>query len=41
MERIKVILGVAVLVFIFPAFSWAGMDLWNAEDYNLELEERL
>jgi hypothetical protein len=40
MERIKVILGLLVLVFIWPAFSWAKSDLWNAEDYNLELEGR-
>lgn len=40
MERMKVILGVVVLVFVFPAFSWAQFDLWNAEDYNIELEGR-
>ena len=40
MERIRVILWVVVLVFVSPAFSRAGMDLWNAEDYNIELEER-
>ena len=38
MERMKVILGVVVLVFVFPAFSWAQFDLWNAEDYNIDLE---
>jgi hypothetical protein len=40
MERMKIILGVVVLVFIFPAFSWAQFDLWNAEGYNIELEGR-
>ncbi len=37
MERMKVILGVVVLVFFCPVFSWAEFDLWNAENYNIEL----
>lgn len=41
MKTMKVILGVLVLVFLSPAFSRAEViDLWNAEDYNLQLEGR-
>lgn len=40
MERMKVILGALVLVFLCPASSWAQFDLWNAENYNIELEGR-
>jgi len=35
----RMIASVAVLFFLSPAFSWAS-DLFNAEDYNLELEGR-
>lgn len=40
MKRTRVIVGVLVLVFSWPAFSWAQFDPWNAEDYNIELEGR-
>jgi len=40
MKGMKFILGALVLVFISPAFSWGEFDLWNAEDFNLELEGR-
>ena len=32
--------GMAALIFLWPAFSWGQFDLWNAEDYNIELEGR-
>jgi hypothetical protein len=40
MKRMRVILGVLMFVFTWPAFSWAQIDLWNTENYNLELEGR-
>lgn len=36
----KVIAILAALVFLCPAISWAEYDLFNAEDYNFELEGR-
>jgi len=36
----KVIALLAALVFFCPAVSWAEYDLFNAEDYNFELEGR-
>jgi len=36
----KVVAIVAALLFFCPAFSWAEFDLFNAEDYNFELEGR-
>ncbi|HEX7371869.1 MAG TPA: hypothetical protein VF372_03560, partial [Thermodesulfobacteriota bacterium] len=36
----KVIAMVAALLFFCPAPSWAEFDLFNAEDYNFELEGR-
>jgi hypothetical protein len=36
----KVIAILAALVFFCPAVSWAEYDLFNAEDYNFELEGR-
>jgi hypothetical protein len=36
----KIIATVAALLFICPALSWAEFDLFNAEDYNFELEGR-
>ncbi|KPK88537.1 MAG: hypothetical protein AMJ94_14790 [Deltaproteobacteria bacterium SM23_61] len=36
----KVIAILAAVVFLCPAVSWAEYDLFNAEDYNFELEGR-
>jgi len=36
----KVVAILAALVFFCPAISWAEYDLFNAEDYNFELEGR-
>ena len=36
----KVVAILAALVFFCPAISWAEFDLFNAEDYNFELEGR-
>jgi hypothetical protein len=40
MKRMGIIFGALVLVFPWPVFSWAQVDLWHAENYNLELEGR-
>ena len=36
----KIMATIAALWFLFPALSWAEFDLFNAEDYNFELEGR-
>jgi hypothetical protein len=39
-KKMKAMGTVAFLVFLWPALSWAEFDLFNAEDYNFELEGR-
>ncbi|HXZ35817.1 MAG TPA: hypothetical protein VEL68_07355 [Thermodesulfobacteriota bacterium] len=39
-KKMKAVVPIAFLVFLWPALSWAQFDLFNAEDYNIEVEGR-
>jgi hypothetical protein len=38
--KMKAIVTIAFLAFLWPGLSWAEFDLFNAEDYNIEVEGR-
>ena len=40
MKKMRLILMVGTLFLLWPAFSWAAFDLFNSEDYSIELEGR-
>ena len=39
-KKMKAMVTIAFLAFLWPAVSWAEFDLFNAEDYNIEVEGR-
>jgi hypothetical protein len=39
-KKMRTMAAVAFLAFLWPALSWAEFDLFNAEDYNIEVEGR-
>lgn len=39
-KKMKAMAAIAFLAFPWPALSWAEFDLFNAEDYNIEVEGR-
>ena len=39
-KKIKGMVTIGFLAFLWPALSWAEFDLFNAEDYNIEVEGR-
>jgi hypothetical protein len=40
MKKIRFVVMVGALFLLWPAFSWAEFDLFNAEDYSVEFEGR-
>src|SRR5512135_3093631 len=39
-KKMKSMVSIPFLVLLWPAFSWAQFDLFNAENYNIEVEGR-